>query len=70
MSLRVVRGDFAELGERWDELCRSAEAMPFSTPQFGEAWWSVFGEAGESELELELVGLENGTAANWSAWPR
>ena len=59
MSLRVVRGDFAELGDRWDELCRSAEAMPFSTPQFGEAWWSVFGEAGESELEL--VGLENGT---------
>lgn len=59
MSLTVVRGDFAELGDRWSELCRSAEAMPFSTPQFAEAWWSVFGEP--ASAALELVGLENGT---------
>ena len=59
MSLTVVRGDFTELGDRWADLCRSAEAMPFSTPQFGEAWWSVFGDTGGSELQL--VGLENGT---------
>lgn len=59
MSLTVVRGGFAELGDRWGDLCRAAEAMPFSTPQFGEAWWSVFGQAGEAELEL--LGLENGT---------
>ena len=59
MSVTVVRGDFAELGERWSALCRDTGAMPFSTPQFGQAWWSVFGEAGKAELEL--VGLENGT---------
>ncbi len=59
MSLAVVRGGFAELGERWSDLCRTADAMPFSTPQFGEAWWSVFGEVGDAELEL--LGLENGT---------
>ncbi len=59
MSLTVVRGGFAELGERWSDLCRAADAMPFSTPQFGEAWWSVFGESGEDELEL--LGLQNGT---------
>ena len=59
MSLIVVRGGFAELGDRWSGLCRSAEAMPFSTPQFGQAWWSVFGQSGEAELEL--LGLENGT---------
>lgn len=59
MSLTVVQGGFAELGDRWNELCRSAEAMPFSTPQFGEAWWSVFGESGQGEVEL--LGLENGT---------
>lgn len=59
MSLTVVQGGFAELGDSWSALCRSAEAMPFSTPQFGEAWWSVFGESGEEELEL--LGLENGT---------
>ena len=59
MSLNVVQGGFAELGERWSALCRSADAMPFSTPEFGQAWWSVFGEAGEAELEL--LGLENGT---------
>ncbi|MYE06520.1 MAG: GNAT family N-acetyltransferase [Chloroflexi bacterium] len=57
--MTVVRGGFAELGERWSDLCRATDAMPFSTPQFGQAWWSVFGEA--SETELELVGLENGT---------
>ena len=59
MSLIVVRGGFAELGDRWSALCSSAEAMPFSTPQFGQAWWSVFGQSGEAELEL--LGLENGT---------
>jgi len=59
VNLTVVRGGFAELGERWDALCRAEDAMPFSTPQFGEAWWSVFGEPGEAELEL--LGLENGT---------
>lgn len=59
MSLAVVRGGFAELGERWSALCRATEAMPFSTPEFGQAWWSVFGESGEAELEL--LGLENGT---------
>ena len=59
MSLTVVRGGFAELGERWSALCRSAEAMPFSTPEFGQAWWSVFGKSGAAELEL--LGLENGT---------
>ena len=59
MSLTVVRGGFAELGDRWSDLCRTADATPFSTPQFGEAWWSVFGETGEAELEL--LGLEHGT---------
>ena len=59
MSLTVVRGGFAELGDRWSDLCRAVDAMPFSTPQFGEAWWSVFGRSGEAELEL--LGLENGS---------
>ena len=62
MSLSVVRGGYAELRGRWDALCREAAAMPFSTPQFGEAWWSVFGEScGEGDAALELLGLENGT---------
>ena len=62
MSARVVRGGFAELGERWGALCRAEQAMPFLTPQFGEAWWSVFGASDTSgETELELLGLENGT---------
>lgn len=47
------------MGDRWAALSRSAEAMPFSTPEFGEAWWSVFGES--SEAEVELLGLENGS---------
>ena len=47
------------MGDRWDDLCRRADAMPFSTPQFGESWWSVFGAMEQDELEL--VGLENGT---------
>ncbi len=59
MSLTVVRGGFAELGERWAELSRAAQAMPFSTPEFGQAWWSVFGES--SEAEVELLGLQNGS---------
>ena len=59
MSLTVVRGGFAELSERWSALSRSAEAMPFSTPEFGQAWWSVFGES--SVAEVELLGLENGS---------
>ena len=59
MSLTLVRGGFADLGDRWSDLCRAADAMPFSTPQFGEAWWSIFGSAGQAKLEL--LGLENGT---------
>jgi len=59
VSVTVVSGGFADLGERWNDLCQVADAMPFSTPQFGQAWWSVFGES--SGAELELVGLENGT---------
>ena len=59
MSVTVVSGGFADLADRWSELCRATGAMPFSTPQFGEAWWSVFGES--TEAELELLGLENGT---------
>lgn len=59
MSVRVVRGGFAELADRWSDLCHATDAMPFSTPQFSEAWWSVFGQT--SDLELELLGLENGT---------
>ncbi|MYB22902.1 MAG: GNAT family N-acetyltransferase [Chloroflexi bacterium] len=59
MTLKVIRGGFAELGERWGELCRTTDAMPFSTPEFGQTWWSVFG--GSSEAEVELLGLENGT---------
>ena len=59
MTATVVRGGFAELGERWSELCRATDTTPFSTPEFGQAWWSVFGAS--SEAEVELLGLENGT---------
>ena len=59
MSLAVVSGQYADLRERWSALCRAVPATPFSTPEFGEAWWSVFGESACGELEL--VGLENGT---------
>ncbi len=58
MSLTVVRGGFDELGERWDGLCQTVDATPFSTPQFAQAWWSVFG--GRASTQLELIGLENG----------
>ena len=57
MSLQVVRGGYAELGKRWSALARGVEATPFSTPEFGEAWWSSFGEDGQAELEL--LGLED-----------
>ncbi len=59
MSLTIVRGGFAELGVRWAALSRAAETTPFSTPEFGQAWWSVFGESGEAQVEL--LGLENGS---------
>ncbi len=62
MSLSVVRGGYAELGDRWDALCRAAGSMPFSSPQFGEAWWSVFGQqCVDGDAELDLVGLQNGS---------
>ena len=59
MSLIVVSGQYADLRDRWSALSRSVQGTPFSTPEFGEAWWSVFGESGCGELEL--IGLENGT---------
>lgn len=59
MSLTVVSGQYADLRDRWSALSHEVEGTPFSTPEFGEAWWSVFGESGRGELEL--VGLENGT---------
>ena len=61
MSVAVVRGGFAELGARWAALSRSAGAMPFSTPEFGQAWWSVFGES--SGAQLELLGIEDDARA-------
>lgn len=59
MNLKVVSGQYADLRDRWSALSRAVEGTPFSTPEFGESWWSVFGEAGCGELEL--LGLENGT---------
>ena len=36
--------------------------MPFSTPEFGAAWWSVFSDAVDGcAQELELLGWENDT---------
>ena len=59
MSLTVISGQYPDLRDRWSALCQAVEGTPFSTPEFGEAWWSVFGESACGELEL--VGLENGT---------
>ncbi len=59
MSFTVISGQYADLRDRWSALSQAVAATPFSTPEFGEAWWSVFGES--SCGELELVGLENGT---------
>ena len=59
MSLTVVSGQYADLRDRWSALSRAVDATPFSTPEFGEAWWSVFGDQGCGEIEL--LGLENGS---------
>ena len=59
MSLTVVSGQYADLRDRWSALSRAVDAPPFSTPEFGEAWWSVFGGSGAGDLEL--LGLENGS---------
>ncbi len=60
MTLTVVQGGYAELRERWSRLARSqrASGAPFTAPEFGEVWWSVFGPTHCGELEL--LGLEDG----------
>ncbi len=59
MTLTVVRGGYAELRERWSRLTRSQRpfGVPFTAPEFGEVWWSVFGP--NHCGELELLGLED-----------
>ena len=51
-----------EFAPRWRALVAEARpaAAPFVAPEFARAWWSVFG--GASELELEIVPIEQGGA--------
>ena len=60
MTLTVVRGGYAELREQWSRLTRAqpASGAPFTTPEFGEVWWRVFGSSHCGELEL--LGLQDG----------
>lgn len=60
MTLTVVRGGYAELREQWSRLAKAqpASGAPFTTPEFGEVWWRVFGSSHCGELEL--LGLQDG----------
>ena len=66
------------LAPRWRALVAQARPgiAPFVAPEFARAWWSVFGENAQVELEIlpveehgDLIGVaplaRNGTAARW-----
>ena len=57
---RRIVGGHAEIAGQWAALARKAggPSAPFAGPEFGAAWWSVFG-ASRRDQALEILAVED-----------
>ena len=69
-TVRRLGGGYDALGPRWASLVRDAVAngaagAPFTGPEFGQVWWSIFaapdavGRPADCQPSLQLIGLES-----------
>ena len=60
MIERRIVGGHAEIAAQWAALARKAggPSAPFAGPEFGGAWWSVFG-ASRRDQALEILAVED-----------